>query len=386
MVKRISKRHRFFKILLITVVVLAAIRLALPYVILKYANNSLANVPGYRGHVEDIDLAIIRGAYTIDSIYLNKVDTVTRKETPFFAASMIDLSVEWKALLNGEIVGEMIFTRPMLRFTKDKVEPEEVRKDSSDLKQLLDDFMPLRVNRFEAKGGSIQFIDENSKPKVDIEMTDTYILATNLRNSYDSGVLLPATILAKGSVYGGTLDLNVKLNPLADDPTFDMDAEMKNTNLVRLNDFFKAYAKVDVNKGTFGLYTELAAKGGKFKGYVKPLIKDLDVLGKEDRNDNILRKTWEGIVGTVGEVLENQPKERLATKIPLEGSTKNLDTNVWYAIGEVLQNAFIRAIQPSLDQDINIQIVDAEKSRKKNFLEKVFGKKGEKKEANKKKG
>lgn len=386
MAKRISKRQRFFKILLITVVVLVAIRLALPYVILKYANNSLATVPGYRGHVENIDLAIIRGAYTIHSIYLNKVDTLTLKETPFFASSMIDLSIEWKALLKGEIVGEMVFDQPILRFTKDKVEPDEVRKDSSNLKQLLDDFMPLRVNRFEAKGGSIQFIDENSKPKVDIEMTDTYILATNLRNSYDSGVLLPATILAKGSVYGGTLDLNVKLNPLSDDPTFDMNAEMKNTNLVRLNDFFKAYAKVDVNKGTFGLYTELAAKDGKFKGYVKPLIKDLDVLGKEDRNDNILRKTWEGIVGTVGEVLENQPKERLATKIPLEGSTKNLDTNVWYAIGEVLQNAFIRALQPSLDQDINIQTVDAEKSRKKNILEKIFGKKDEKKEAVKKKG
>jgi hypothetical protein len=76
---------------------------------------------GYRGHINDIDLALIRGAYKIDSIYLNKYDSATGKETPFFNASLIDLSVEWKALFHGSIVGELRFTNPVLRFTKDKV-------------------------------------------------------------------------------------------------------------------------------------------------------------------------------------------------------------------------------------------------------------------------
>jgi hypothetical protein len=209
-------------------------------------------------------------------------------------------------------------------------------------------------------------------------MSNTEIIALNLRNSYDSAELLPASVKASANVYGGELTLNCRLNPLAEVPTFDMNAEVKNTQLVKVNDFFKAYAKVDVNKGTFGLYTELAAKEGKFSGYVKPLIKDLDVLGKEDRKDNVFRKLWEGLVGGVGEIFENQPKDRLATKIPLEGTVKQLDTNVWYAIGIVLQNAFIRALQPAIDQEINIQTVGNEQDKKKNFLEKVFGGKDEK--------
>ena len=331
------------------VVLLVTGRLLLPYIVLNYLNKTLANMKGYRGHIEDVDIALIRGAYKIDSIYLHKVDTAKDKETPFFAASSVDLSVEWKALFHGSIVGEMIFERPMIRFTKDKVEPKQVRNDSTGFKNLLDDFMPLKVNRVEINDGEIQYKDEFSKPKVDLALTHTYAQALNLRNSYDSAALLPASLTIRADLYEGKLSLNAKLNPLADDPTFDMNADLKHTNLVKLNEFFQAYAKVDVNKGDFGLYAEVAAKKGNFAGYVKPLIQDLDVLGKEDRKDNVFQKMWEGFVGTVGEVFRNQPKDQVATKVEFKGSLKNPDTNVWSAIYNVLENAFIQALQPSIE-------------------------------------
>lgn len=349
-------------------------RLVLPYVVLHLVNKNLATMKGYYGHVKDIDLAIIRGAYKVDSIYLDKKDTVTNKQTPFFAASIIDLSVEWKALFKGSIVGEVVLQEPMLRFTKDKVEPKDVARDSSALKELLDDFMPLRINRCEINNGRVQYIDESTKPKVDLQMTKLHLLAENLRNSYDSTVVLPATIDASANVYEGTLTFDAKANPLAVSPTFDMSAELKNTNMVKLNDFFQAYAKIDVNRGTFGLYTEVAAKEKKFAGYVKPIIKDLDVLGKEDRKDNLLQKLWEGVAGTVAEIFENQPKDQLATKIPFKGDLDDPQTNVWYALSNVLQNAFIHALQPTIDNEITIGSVKVGKDEKKTFLQKIFSK------------
>jgi len=358
------------------VVVLAAIRLALPYIVLHFANQKLATMKGYRGHVEDIDIALIRGAYKLNDMYLNKYDSAKDKQTPFFSARDIDLSVEWKALLHGSIVGELIFDDPMLRFTKDKVEPKQIAKDSTDFRSLLKGFMPLDVNRFEINNGKIQYIDEFSKPKVDIEMNHTHILAQNLKNSYDSTVLLPAKVNANADLYDGTLDFNMKLNPLAENATFDMNMELKNTNLVKLNDFFKAYAKADVNKGTFGLYSEVAAKEGKFTGYVKPLIKDLDILGPEDNKDNFLQKIWEGLVGTTGQVFKNQRKDQVGTKIPFEGDLKNPKANTWTALINVLENAFISALPSSIDNDINIGSVSAKpKEEKKTFLQKIFGKK-----------
>jgi hypothetical protein len=377
------KKNRALKIALIVVVVLAAIRLALPYVALHYANKRLADMPGYYGHIEDLDIALIRGAYQLDSIYLNKLDSNTQKQTPFFSARQVDLSIEWKALFHGSVVGELIFESPTIRFTKEKAEPKQVQKDSTSFKDLKKDFMPLQVNRVEINNGTIAYRDNNSKPKVDIALTDAYVLATNLRNSYDSSVLLPSSMRATANVYDGTLEINMKLNPLAKAPTFDMNAELKNTNLVRLNEFFQAYANIDVNKGRFGLYAEAAGKDGRFTGYVKPLIQDLDVLGKEDRKDNIFQKGWEGLVGTVGWIFKNHSKDRVATKIPFEGNLKNPDTNTWYAIGQILQNAFIQAIQPSIDNQVNIASVDTQKEEKKTFLQRVFGKKDKDKDKKK---
>jgi len=127
------------------------------------------------------------------------------------------------------------------------------------------------------------------------------------------------------------------------------------------------------------MYTEVAAKDGGFTGYVKPLIKDLDVLGKEDRDDNILRKAWEAIAGGVGQVFRNHPEDQVATKIPFEGRIDNPRANIWVTISNTLQNAFIRAIQPSIDNEINIASVDAEKKEKKTLLQKVFSKDDDKK-------
>ena len=104
--------------------VLVIVRLVLPYVVLRLANKNLAAMKGYYGKIKDIDLAIVQGAYVIDSIYLNKRDTVAQKETSFFSAQRIDLSIEWKAIFRGSVVGELRFENPTLLFTKDKVEPE----------------------------------------------------------------------------------------------------------------------------------------------------------------------------------------------------------------------------------------------------------------------
>ncbi|WP_138484548.1 DUF748 domain-containing protein [Dyadobacter bucti] len=369
-----SKKRKVIWIITGLLLLIIAFRIALPYIVLHYANKSLAEMKGYYGHVQDIDLALIRGAYRVDSIYLNKSDTVSGKQTPFFACSAIDLSIEWKALFKGSIVGEVTFEKPLVVFTKDKVEPKQIAKDSADFKKVLDDFMPLSINRCEVKGGVVRFKDTSTTPKVDIQMDNLHVLAQNLRNSYDSTTLLPATVNASAQVYEGTLTLDAKLNPLADNPTFDMSAELKNTNLVKLNDFFQAYAKIDVNKGRFGLYTEVAAKNNRFAGYVKPLIKDLDILGKEDRKDNLFQKLWEAVAGGVGQLLRNHPKDQVATKIPFEGKLDDPQTNIWYALSHILQNAFIHAIQPTIDGEISIASVDNPKEEKKTFLQKIFSK------------
>lgn len=350
--------YKKYKIIAIIIVVLIAARIALPHVVLHYANKSLANLESLYGHIDDIDIALYRGAYKIKNIYINKKDSVSGNQIKFFNSDVVDLSVEWSALFKGRLVGELVIERPTLIFTKDKTEPKDIQKDSSELKTLLDGFMPLNINRLEVKEGVIKYVNQTSKPIVNLEMNNTYVLAQNLSSVIDSA-LLPSTVKASANVYGGTVQFNMKLNALKGKPTFDIDAALENLQLPEFNDFFQAYANFDVSKGTLGLYTEIAAKEGKFVGYVKPIIKDLNVIGIEDRDDSFWEKVWEGIVGATGVILRNPKKEQVATKIPIKGTFDDAtNSNTWHAVIILLRNAFIQALQPSIDAEVNIKSVD----------------------------
>ncbi|MBK8567092.1 MAG: DUF748 domain-containing protein [Saprospiraceae bacterium] len=369
------------KIFIGIILLLIALRIALPYILLHYANKTLAEMKGYYGHVNDIDVALYRGAYTLDSFYLNKLDDKSDRQIEFISAQMVDLSLEWKSLFKGKLAGGLVFEQPALRFTENKVELKDVTNDTSDFRQLLRDFMPVEVNRCEIRDGSLRYIDNTKANKVDVAITHLNGEALNLRNAYDSNEVLPASIEATGDVHEGDMKFSMKLNPLAKQPQFDLNLVVERTNLVKLNDVFKAYGNFDVNKGEFNMYAEAATKDGKFRGYVKPIIHGLDVVEwkGQDKQDNFFQKLWETTVGSAAEVLQNQKKDQLATKINFEGTIEQPESNTWKAVVIVLQNAFVKALRPSIDNQINLGKVAKDKVEKKGFLKSLFSKNKDKK-------
>jgi hypothetical protein len=375
------KKRKRWKIVLISVIIaLIIFRLILPYIVLKYVNKQLTELEEYTGHVEDINLAIIRGAYIIRDIKIEKLGNEQgEKDTiPFFKAKEIDLSVEWKSLFKGSVVGEIYVVDPVLNFVKGKHKGEDVKADTADFRQLIKDLMPLTVNHFMITNGQIHYIDQAISPRIDIAMTDINAEAFNLSNVNDSAKTLPATLIGSGHAYEGTFDLKVKFDALNEVPTFDLTAELKNMNVTKINDFFRAYGNFEAKSGNFGLYTEFAAKNGEFGGYVKPVIKDLKIQhGQGDLKDMI----WEAAVGAAAKLLENKKEDQIATKVPINGRFDDPDINMWRAVSYVLRNAFVQALKPSVDNTITINKLEDDTN--KTLLEKVFDKvekKGDEKE------
>jgi len=373
-----------FRIILPSILVLLIIfRLLLPFIVLKYVNKKLSSLEEYSGHVEDIDIALIRGAYVIKNMELVKIgnDLGKKDSIPFFRCPVIDLSVEWRALFKGALVGEIYVEDPVMSFVKGKHKNEDPKADTADFRQLIKDLMPLTVNHFEISNGAIHYIDQFSVPKVDISMKELEIVADNLSNVNDSSKLLPAHAEITGSAYEGEFNMKVDFDALQKKPTFDMSAEITSVNLVLLNDFLRAYGNFDTKKGNFGLYTEFAAKEGRFGGYVKPIIKDLDIVQWNKEEGEIAQILWETLIGSAAEALQNQDKEQIATKVEIKGEFDRPGINLWRAISFVLRNAFVRALKPAIDHTINITKLDD--STKKTFLEKIFG--GNKKDKSPKK-
>jgi hypothetical protein len=367
-----KKRKRWLIVLISIIVFFTIIRLILPYVVLKYVNKTLGNIKEYYGHVEDIDIALIRGAYKINGIKLVKIDSVTHQKdtTPFFAAPTIDLSVQWKAIFKGRFVGEIYVTNPVLNFINGKHKNEDATADTTDFKTTLKKLMPLKINHFEIDNGQIHYIDRFSSPAIDIPIKNIQVKAENLSNVNDSNKILQYKIVSKVDIYVWKLNLNVKLNVLEKKPTFDLNAGISNVNMIDLNNFFRAYGKFEVEKGNFGLYTEFAAKNGAFKGYVKPLIKDMKVA----KQGTFGQIAWEYVVSGVAEIFKNHKKDQIATEVPIEGRFDNPTVGLWTSISYVLKNAFIIALQPQIDNKIDIEKVE-QPEKKKTLLQKIFDKK-----------
>ncbi len=98
----------------VIVAVLLIVRLLLPGVIRKVINKNLADMKGYKGEIRNVDLRLYRGAYIIDSLTIVSVsDTVP---VPFISIRKLDLSVHWKSLLHGKLVGKILFDKPVVNF------------------------------------------------------------------------------------------------------------------------------------------------------------------------------------------------------------------------------------------------------------------------------
>jgi hypothetical protein len=339
------------------VVLLIAARLAMPYAIKSYANHQLAKNPTYSGSIGDVWVHLYRGAYEIKNINISKLGG--QVPVPFFAAKKIDLSMEWKELFHGALVGEVEIYAPQLNFVSGPTPEKTQDGTEGDWANTLKSLFPFKINRLQINGGRIHFQNFYSTPQVDIHVNDLFATATNLTNTRDLPHELPSGVVARGNtIGGGQVQLETHMNLLAEKPAFELTAQVTNVDLVALNDFLKAYGKFDVERGRFALFGSFAVAEGKYDGYAKVFFDNLDVFDWEkERKKNILQIFWQAIVGGVSTVFRNLPKDQLATKIPISGAYENSSIGTWSAISTLLKNAFISALVPKLDRSIKVEEV-----------------------------
>lgn len=360
MLRFLRRLGRFqFQLLLVLIALLIAARVAMPYFVLRYVNQKINEMPDYGGHIDDVDIHLWRGAYTVRGIDI--VKTGGGVPVPFFSAPDVDFSVEWRALFQGSLLAKIIFNRPLINFVAGPTEEtSQVGVDKPWL-SVIKELFPLQINRFEVFDGAVHYRDFHSKPKIDLPVDRIHMIATNLTNSSKLSKTLIAHIEATAIVFdSGRFGVKVRLDPRPARATFDLAATVEPIPLEKLNDFTRAYAGFDFQKGTFAFATELAAKDGHVEGYMKPIFDDIVIADLKDIARNPLKLAWEGLIGGVTRLLRNQPKNRFATRIPISGDFDAPRAAVLPAIGNLFRNEFVRAYQGDLDGTIDFG--DAQKA------------------------
>lgn len=354
--KRFKKKRYIVPISVILILVL--FRLMLPYIVKEYVNGVLGDIPGYYGQVKDIDISLVRGAYAIDSLYLNTVNGDS--EVPFLNFEKTDISVEWKALFKGKIVSEILMTRPEVIYVfEDQQSDSLAEADIGDWTKILTDLVPIDINHFEVVDGKVAFVELTADPTIDLYLNGVMFNATNLRNVVRTESELPSEVHATATSIGdGSVRLDGKMDLVRAIPDLDISFSLENASVTALNDFTNHYAGIDFAEGNFNLYSEIAIADGFLTGYIKPLLKDSQLVEKEDK---FFEKLWEGFVGFFKFILKNQANNTLATKVPIEGNLNQVESKVWPAIFNIFKNAWISAYKDMVDEDIEYK--DAKKAK-----------------------
>ncbi len=280
---------------LAVVLLLVAARVALPFFVQDFVNRKLQALEAYDGHVGDIDVALWRGAYSIDGIEI--VKTGARQPVPFFRAQQVDFSIEWRSLFEGSIVSEALFYAPELNLVQSKSEENSQLGKEVNWNARLEELFPTRFNTIRVVNGTVTFTAPGISTRDAITAKKLNGIISNLTNVVDSqqesfaGFRVTAEVLdgAPASVAGSA-------NPLAAHPTFDVNLQVKQIKLPQANPWLREYIKADAEAGSFELYLEIAAADGKFSGYAKPILQDVELYRSGEEEQSAMKMLWEGFL------------------------------------------------------------------------------------------
>lgn len=342
---KLSRLH--LRLLYFLLPVVGVLSNLLPFVAAFIINKLMARRNGLYIHVNRILFSISGSSITLKNLTIDVKEPAAGGQSRIFKVLTITLSIEYKALLKGLLIFDIAIDKPEVIYIKGTQLPQVMSSTAPPDVQII-------CNQALISDGSIRYIDNTITPTLDFLAGNVNMVASGISNKPHPQKKLPAEIAVNAEICDGVLNAMIKADASAVQPTFDINAEIKHVNLVQLNSLFKAYGNFDVSQGTLSMFAEAAALESKFKGYVKAEIVNLDILGPEDRHDSMISRLWQGLLGATVQLFENQKKDQMGTKIPFSGTFTNPKIGFWMASAQVLINAFVKALQPGIDYEINI--------------------------------
>lgn len=343
--KRVKRRYIAGALIL---VILVAVRLALPAFAKNHINRQLDALEGYHASIEDVSVQLYRGGFQIAGLRIVEeasVDTTI----PMVYLPLLDFSIQWRALLEGRFVGEVYMNSPVLNLTRLREEEQETGSAYRiAFMEEVQELNPIELNRFEAVDAQISYRDPTSDPPVHIAMTEVQILARNLGNVYDPNDPLPAVASFNGKAWDeGDFQIDGRLNLLRPIPDFDINVKIEKIPVVQFSDWTEARSNLPLKGGLLFFYAEMIAEEGQLNGYVKPMVENLTI--EKDENGSIFEKVYQTAANAVAQLFEDNEKDQIATRVEISGTLDDPETKPWQIVLNLLRNAFVEAYGREID-------------------------------------
>jgi hypothetical protein len=325
-------------------------------------NGKLAAMDAYTAHVGGVKLALWRGGATVEDFVLRERDKPD--EPPLVRVRRASLSAAFRPLLRGKLGGEGLvedvdvlfakhhaFAGPKDAAEKAGAEVQEKKEQAKRWQDVLQQTLPMELERFEVRNARFRYIDRAHQPNVDVAIRDLRLVVTGLQNRpKSSDGELPTRVEMSGLTTGdGKLKVTVMADRMVQQPRFTVAFELRELSLPEFNTFMRAYASADVSRGTFEVYSETKAADGAYNGYVKPFFRDLDFKNVADPDKRFTERAKEKVVSAVTSLLKNKEEQKVATVIPFSGNFEAGQVDLWETVHNLLRNAFVQALREGLE-------------------------------------
>lgn len=209
----------------------------------------------------------------------------------------------------------------------------------------------IRIDHVEIKNSEFGFVNKEAKHPYRVFLSQGELLLDNLSNHHSE---VSGTVALTGAFMGtGNTVISGTFRPERTYPDFDLSVKIERTQMRSMNDLLRAYGKFDVTAGLFSLYSELTVKNGRVEGYIKPLFRNMKVYdSRQDKEKNLFHQLYEGMVGGVAKLLENTPREEVATKTDISGTLDHTRINTGQTVVNLAKNAFFKAFLPGFEKEV----------------------------------
>ncbi|MBL0224690.1 MAG: DUF748 domain-containing protein [Geobacteraceae bacterium] len=209
----------------------------------------------------------------------------------------------------------------------------------------------LRADQVNLTGCTLGMVNKAVSKPYRVYLADTDFRMSNFSNQFARG---PAHVQLKAKFMGsGITTASADFRPEKGGPDFDLFVKIGETRLTTMNDVLRSYGDFDVSAGIFSLVTELHINNHAITGYIKPFFKGMKVYDRRtDKDQGILHQAYEMMVGGVAMLLKNRSQHEVATKADISGPVGSPETSTWQIVGQLIKNAFFKAILPSFEKEL----------------------------------
>ncbi|MDB6093102.1 MAG: hypothetical protein JWM32_664 [Verrucomicrobia bacterium] len=347
-------------ILAMVIVLLLLVRFVGSPIATSILNKRLAALPGYPGHVGAVQLALWRGKVTATDFTLTQ--SGHEQDGPVLKVARGAFTLAPLALLRGKIAGRigigdvdvlMIQEPPKPSKEVAKADKKEKEADHAQGARAWEDVLqknlPIEMTRLEVTNLKVKFVDRGRALSPQMLLEKVHIVAHDFKTKPANSGDLPASLKMEGHFPGGgDLTVNASGDATSSQPMFRATMGVKQLALPPLHDFLQSYALVDVTRGTFELYVEVAAQGGHYEGYLKPFFQELQFKAVPDPEKNLAQRVVVKVASGVQNLLKND-EGKVATKAPFKGDFANNQVDLMRTVENLLRNAFVTAIREGFE-------------------------------------